>query len=130
MFRDAKAGDRVWSLQWGWGMVRKIGSSRENYPIDVLFDQRGNNEAFTTAGFWRADNLFPSLFWDEIQIVAPPKPKRKVKKVIEGWGNVYPAGDGVVVSLHASQQKADREADTARRLGLAMNFRHEYEVEE
>jgi hypothetical protein len=65
----------------GWGTVGEI-KEDDSWSIRVEFDN-GNNEAFNKEGKIYEENAFPTLFWDEVHITPPPRPKRMVKK--EGW---------------------------------------------
>lgn len=77
-FENAKVGDAVWDLRYGWGSVRGV-SLEECYPILVVFDMHPQ-------GLYRYDQegkdsmrtLTPMLYWSEVEIEAP---KRKVKRV-------------------------------------------------
>lgn len=85
MFEDAQNGDRVWDFNLGWGSINNVATDTKSFA--VVFDLRGIRR-FNFGGVMR-DNNHQTLFWDEIKFDIPPRPKRKVKKVIEGWVNVY-----------------------------------------
>ena len=74
-FETAKVGDRVWSLQFGWGKISKINdySCYSSYPIDVEFDS-GGFIMFTLDGRLYKNHVMQSLFWDEVVIEVPTKP--------------------------------------------------------
>ena len=70
MFRDVKVDDEVWSIQDGWGVVTNLDTGP--YQLYVKFECR--EETFTLEGKSYVSNLYPTLFWDEIEIKAPKKP--------------------------------------------------------
>lgn len=80
-FAGIKVGDRVWSVVYGWGEVTNI---HENYfPIEVRFDSGGRDQYLTT-GVSEEDQL-QTLFWDEVKITPPPKPKRMCSVKMDGY---------------------------------------------
>jgi hypothetical protein len=88
-------------------------------------------------GKWYELDEHPTLFWDEIEIIPPPRPKSKVKKVVEGWVNFYtsaspsacPSAPFCSQTIHRSEEEADLVSSSGRLEG-AHFIRHEYEVEE
>ena len=125
MFKDARVGDKVWSVSQGWGVIVDINKSE--YPVVVEFKESGTRRVFTYEGRWVATDPYPSLFWDEVKIVPPPKPKRKVTRVVEGYFNVYPPGT-LSTMFHPSEDLANRRAGKNR--VACIHIRKEYEVEE
>lgn len=119
MFKDAKVGDRVWSVGNGWGTVRRI-TRDEKFPIKVAFDN-GDTGSFILDGKEFVDNSYPTLFWDEVKITPPPRPKRKEKRVIEGYLNIYP-------TIYTSKEQAIA-GQGPNALGEPFFVHHEYEVE-
>lgn len=83
-FENAKVGDKVWSVMFGWGKI--IGISKDSdYPIRVEFAQPNTIGTFMLDGVsFKCENR--TLFWDEIKITPPERPKRKVKKSCGGMG--------------------------------------------
>ena len=71
-FETAKVGDRVWSLQLGWGKIIKI-NDHSSYPVVVEYDS-GGSVIFTLDGRLYKNHITQSLFWDEVVIEAPTKP--------------------------------------------------------
>lgn len=73
-FKTARIGDRVWHLEYGWGVVVDITAG--DYPIAVDFENDYYEvvERFTFEGKFRLAPFNQTLFWDEIEIVAPSKP--------------------------------------------------------
>lgn len=76
MFKNAKVGDKVWSISRGWGVVIDI-YNRSTYSIKVRFD-KGGNFSYTCEGRYLEDDLNPALFWDEVRFVPPPKPAQQM----------------------------------------------------
>jgi hypothetical protein len=69
-FEDAKVGDRVWSLRYGWGEV-----SEENVSDVVTTMFNGEEKCWFTNGKRLSSDLNPTLFWDEVKIISPERPK-------------------------------------------------------
>jgi hypothetical protein len=86
MFRDAKPGQKVWCVLNGWGVIKSINNSW-GFPVRVYFEHIDYEVGYTYDGKLYDNNENPCLFWDEIQITPPPKPKRKVKKTVVVWLN-------------------------------------------
>jgi hypothetical protein len=120
-FENARAGDRVWSVEYGWGTVESV--SKGVYPVVVSFDC-GIDVTYTFSGMPRSSGL-QTLFWDEVKIEAPPRPRRKVKRTIEGWANVY---SNELLTFHDSKEDADNEVSYNRI--ACVKLTGEYTVEE
>lgn len=73
MFRNAKVGDRVWSIRHCWGTIVEI---NPNYgcPLRVEFDKCDGLTSFTMDGKEYVDDINPTLFWDEIKFNIPERP--------------------------------------------------------
>ena len=71
-FENAKIGDKVWSVGFGWGEVSSI-VERDTYPIKVLFSGR-NKTTYTLEGKQLANHVHQTLYWDEVVFKAPTKP--------------------------------------------------------
>lgn len=71
VFADIKVGDKVWNIRLGWGVVREL-MNLSDYPIYVSFERGAGT--YTWDGYYILEDLNPSLFWDEIEVKAPPKP--------------------------------------------------------
>jgi hypothetical protein len=73
-FEDAKVGDKVYSVAFGWGEV-VCTDGFEHYPIGVRFQSAViDTHYFTLGGCYYTDNPIQSLFWNEVHIKAPVKP--------------------------------------------------------
>lgn len=127
-FENAKVGDRVWDSGFGWGAVN---GRQDNapYPLAVWFnDGRCLGYLFNGHSKW---NTFRTLFWDEVKFEAPPRPKRKIKKVIEGWVFVYD-DNSISCTLYPTLEYAlkARGGLFEMPVGEPLFIHHEYEVEE
>ena len=71
MFADVQVGDYVWDSRKGWGNVDEVVHS-SHFPIRVDFGH--DSDAYTLDGYYNIDDVHPSLFWDEIELKAPPAP--------------------------------------------------------
>lgn len=123
-FRNAKVGDKVWRHASGWGEITSV-THDEDYLLWVEFE--GDCGSFTIDGRYCEDDISPTLFWDEIKFDIPERPKRKVKKVIEGWVNIY--GYDNIGCLRETKEKAEGIAVNSR-LGEPHHIIHEYEEDE
>jgi hypothetical protein len=74
MFSGCKIGDKVWDLRYGWGKVVKI-----IIPYLQVEFPHGNKESYHVNGKPSDPSINPTLFWDEVTIVAPAKPSKKEK---------------------------------------------------
>jgi hypothetical protein len=72
MFEDAKVGDRVWSMQSGWGeVVENIPLA--DYGVSVKFDNNAYG-SYSVCGRFQKSDLMPTLFWNEVKFEIPKKP--------------------------------------------------------
>ena len=75
MFKNAKIGDKLYSIEEGWGVLEDIIDS--DYPLIVQF--KFQRISFTIDGKrWRLSKN-PTLFWDEIKFEIPKKPLPDIK---------------------------------------------------
>ena len=71
-FENSKVGDKVWSIDSGWGEIRaRYGSV--TYPLGVYFSN-GEYRTYTLGGLYTEYDKTQSLFWDEIVNEVPAKP--------------------------------------------------------
>lgn len=85
-FETAKGGDRVWRLDYGkWVTIDNV-VKEDIYPIKIRTDHFTMDGAPQGGGDWRV------LFWDEINITAPPKPlpKLEVDTKVLVWDTSHP----------------------------------------
>ena len=125
-FDGIKVGDKVYSMAYGWGVVCHLWA-RGLYPLEIKFTS--GKGAYTLDGEQYLGEL-QTLFWDKPEFTPPPRPKRKVKKTIEWWVNVYPGG------CLGHGQETKEEADKAAIGSIygspvaCVKLTGEYEVEE
>ena len=132
-FENVRVKDKVWVDNYKvWGKVYSICKENILYPITVQFRDPScihNNflyENFTYTGYNKTSNLRRSLYWDEIpEPVAPPRPKRKIKKTIRRWILHSPEG---VEFLYFNHQSADNA--TIGTQNICIEVTGEYEIEE
>lgn len=134
MFKDAKVGDRVWSMVSKWGHIESI----DGDFIKVRYDAGGYDEYTPEGcypGYYQRGIPFPILYWDEVKITPPPRPKRKVKKSMVGYVNYY--SDGLLgCSIYSTREVANKKATVTEvtsslyRIGEAIKIVHEWEEEE
>ena len=67
---EIKPGDRVWDIIEGWGIVERIDSN--NFPIVV------SGHSYNSKGKDNTLDINPTIFWDEVHITPPPKPKPEI----------------------------------------------------
>jgi len=125
-FENARVGERLWHIRYGWGKVMRIteeGAISECFAIDLdRLDMP--RQYFYPNGKENQSDLTPSWFWDEVKIVAPERPKRKVVRTVEGYANVYHG----VEYLHSNEDSALRcRTDDCI---TTVKLTGEYEVEE
>lgn len=74
MFKNAKVGARVWSIQYGWGIIKYI-INLDNYKLVIDFED--GIKRFTIDGKYNETDKYPSLFWQEFEI-----PEQALKKLL------------------------------------------------
>lgn len=87
MFSNAKVGDKVWSVSYGWGEIDYIDKEGGTCPLSVEFDRE--DITYTLSGK-EQDYENQSLFWNEFEIpesaYKKPLPKLEVDaKVLVWW---------------------------------------------
>lgn len=126
-FKDAKVGDRVCDLFEGWG---EIDEANLDYGFfRVCFDKSHEHVLYKLSGIG-VNSSNRTLFLDEVKIVPPPKPKNRVKKVIEGWANIYQGETldkkDVYFHFHESRDMAVSAKGGNNALGEPYPIKHEY----
>lgn len=114
----AKVGDRVYSLQYGWGTIKATGCCvYAACPIEVRFDADGKKSIY---------DIIPDLYYGPPEIIGPEKPKRMVKEEVRLWLNIYPKSCCKIT--YSSRSRADSAAAPDRI--ACVELTGSYEVEE
>lgn len=72
MFRNAKIGDKVWDIIYGWGNIISV---IKDYPFPIAVDfSNGKTISYKFNGKNNDTDINPRLFWDEIKFEIPEKP--------------------------------------------------------
>ena len=131
IFENAKVGDLVFWTTNGWCKIVDIRHGRD-FPIAVeVIDEDGDPDEtdFTLCGRRFKHDKFPTLFPEDkvpqYYLDLCPRPKRKVKKTLEIWTNVYPHKE---YFSYFSEELANKQASTGRIACVKMIG--EYEEEE
>lgn len=112
-----RVGDELWSIQLGKCVVKEV---RVN-SIEAVGDS-GCACFYGFDGRYFEQDQMPSLFWSEPKCEVPPKPKRKVKKLL--WVNVYPKYE---LRWYPSKEFADNDAFLGRIACVPLEFEEEEE---
>ena len=134
----AKKNDKLFHTKYGEGVVVETIEGAVDKSIQLKFD---SHNAMIDKNLWIYSNgkenisdYYPSVFWGDPHINYPPKPKRKVEKIIEKWLNFYPADDisdgKVRFYSYETKEEADEACHKEARLGEACRVIHKYTVEE
>ena len=123
-FSDVKVGDKLWSVRLGECEVVEIDPCC-GYTGILCRNLGGYTEEYYPNGNYFSDDAVPSLYWSRPEIIAPPRPKRKVTKTVEAWANVY--GD-CAPNLYPRRDIADNLATPFRI--ACVHLTGTYEVEE
>lgn len=86
-FKDAKVGDRVYSLVYGWGIITSTLLSPHQL-LAVDFGMANPVEYSLDGSFYHYGTATPDLYWNKPTISDDPPPKRK-KKVLKRQAVVY-----------------------------------------
>ena len=68
---EIKPGDRVWHILLGWQTVSRI-------VPDAAYPIRTGGYSLNSDGHESDTDKSPSIFWDEVHITPPPKPKPEI----------------------------------------------------
>ena len=82
-FSNAKVGDKVWDIRFGWGEITEI-RKKDGYPITVEFYDDDNVivDIYTLDGKCTADSdKNPILFWNKFEI--PNEAYKKASPALE-----------------------------------------------
>jgi len=102
MFKNVKVGDRLYSVEDGYGVVEIISMCRV-YPLTIRFDCC--RKSFTLTGRRYAGSKNPILFWDKIEFEIPKRqlPYLKVDTKVIVWNS----GDDVKKKRHFKEFNKD-----------------------
>ena len=78
-FENAKVNDRVYSLQYGWGIIEEI-NIFNNFQLNVKFDDYYCG-SYNYYGLEYRNIKQRDLYWDRPEIIAPEKPKMTKENV-------------------------------------------------
>ena len=76
MLASAKVGDKLYSMEDGWGTVIKV-ITGSLYPLSIQFECHRID--FTLDGKRWTSSKNATLFWDEIKLEVPKKPLPKLE---------------------------------------------------
>lgn len=71
-FRNAKVGDKVYSLRHGEGEIIII-RDNDSCPIVVEFPLKAHKASFSYNGFWLENDAMPMLYWSKPEIIEQPR---------------------------------------------------------
>ena len=87
MFKNAKIGDKVWSIKFGWGTIVQI-TERTGCSIEVDFKDYCRSW-YRTDGRTASENVHPTIFWKQFTIpdeaFKKPLPKLEVDTKVLVW---------------------------------------------
>ena len=109
-FSGVTVGDKLWSMQLGECTVIDVITFQRGYRIQTRIECRSalGDMPYNHDGVQQlAPDVTQSLFWSRPEIIAPPRPKRKVVKTVEAWANVYP---GLITPSYPTRESADENA--------------------
>lgn len=111
-FDNVTLDDKLWSVGYGWGKVWACEVNPARFVVifgDTLvrYSYDGHESGSVCA-------INQTLFWDEIKITPPPKPKKEVVHDVVRWVNIYP--DSNHDAVHRSKQDADEAANLNERI--------------
>ena len=118
-FDGIQVGDSVYRLNSS-EKVRVIAVNDDFFGCDDRWEYNIQGE------IRHSEELGQVVFWRPVFIDLPPRPKRKVKKVLDCWVNLYPGG---LATNWPKKETADNHG-SKHRLGEAVHIIHEYEEEE
>ena len=100
-FKNAKIGDRLYSLRFGWVEVLSV-----NYGYPYVTNHILCSDTHKETICWRADgrlyeqDVTQDLYWGKPEIIAPEKPKRKVKAYL------YASENGTITTFFHTDTSA------------------------
>lgn len=83
-FANAKVGDKVFSFIHGEGTIRKVGA----VILTIDFNTGAKGLEYYSSGKYNSTDKEITLYWNK-PVFDDPEPKRKIKKTITKWTNLY-----------------------------------------
>ena len=104
-FTKEDIGKKVYCIRNGWGIMKAL-TGGTKYPFIARFARNGEGwtEAYTAEGCYMTGDENPILFWDEVKIIPPPRPKQKTKKEITLYQYTYRGRSEVIHQTHWSTE--------------------------
>lgn len=115
-------GMKVWDIHYGNGRIVSVDNG--DRPVTIDYQGISSCVCYCVDGRRFPDDIQPTLYWSKPEIIAPPKPKRKVKKEIVKYALIDDAG---LTTFHSSELKAMEYMED--RPGIIVKLTGEYEVE-
>lgn len=125
-FADARVGDSVYDMAYGEGKIKDVHIALTRPVITIIFKGYHTVKSFYINGA-EAEGNNQTLFYSKPIFDLPPPPRRMVKKVIEGWENLYCDVDGFRGGIIFRTREIADINKSPGRLGPAIFIRHEYE---
>lgn len=111
-FDNVTLDDKVWDVGYGWG---KVWACEVNPPrLSVRFGDASVRYRYNGYESGSVCSINQTLFWNEIKITPPPKPKKEVIHEVVRWVNIYP--DSNYDAVHRSEQDADEGVALTERI--------------
>lgn len=124
----AQVGDEVVLFRLGMkGNIWGIDTDALSYPIKVKWVD-GHKESYTIDGRLTFADVIPSIGFALPKIEYAPRPKKKVRKELTVYVNIY--SNGVERSVVNVSEKEARENATPPAIAVAVPLTGTYEVEE
>lgn len=134
MFAKAKVDDKVFSLQYGEGVISSIESphiDRAHDRIRVAFKNYCAC-AYDLYGYrYRVKDITQDLYWSKPEIIAPEKPKKMTEVKRDVWLNVH--SKDIIHVIHLTEDSANGSAKAMRSGGtfpVTIHGTLTYEMEE
>lgn len=122
-FSKAKINDKVWSVQYGWGMIHEWVQIDNHYKGFQVKFNNGDYEVYFEDGRVNISDPYPTLFWNEFHILSDDediKPfdlvgflkENFVRKEFEPWGfNFYLYYDHLNETFSISRDSSYEKCD-------------------
>lgn len=115
MFKNAKVGDRVFSLIAGWVNIVEVEPTRA-YPVKT-----SDGRCYTLEGFRHIQHVKPLLYWDENLGTTRPEPEIPIDTKVLVWDSV-PSKKWPM--HYAGKYRVWEEGKTSYTTTIAQHWRH------